>query len=87
MIEDEDALSALTQRPRTTVSTGRCAICGVDRVRTGVGQLHPLFVRGPKHEYLRYICEDCVALFNTTHWAKVRRLLKTLRHRRYGVGP
>jgi len=54
---------------------------------TGAGQLYPLFVRGPKHEYLRYICEDCVALFNTTHWAKVRRLLKTLRHRRYGVGP
>lgn len=73
-------------RPRTEVRTNRCAICNNNRALTGTGQLYPLAVRGPLRDYIRYICEDCVALFNTTHWSRVKKALKIFRPNRYGVG-
>jgi hypothetical protein len=74
------------KNPRTTVNDGKCGICRTHRALTGSGQLYALAVRGPKRDYVRYICEDCVGLFNTTHWAKARKALKTLRPKRYGLG-
>lgn len=59
---------------------------------TGSGILTPLATRtaptdfaGRRKVYVKWICEDCVALFNTTNWPKtraaLRQLRKTVRHR------
>ena len=43
-------------------------------------------VESPLRDYVRYICEECVNLFNTTHWTRVKRLLRiAFRPRRYGI--
>ncbi|QDH91708.1 hypothetical protein SEA_PHRAPPUCCINO_30 [Mycobacterium phage Phrappuccino] len=63
----------------------RCDICNNSRALTATAQLYTLAVRGPKHTYVKRICEECVPLFNTTHWPKLRKLLRTLRPTRYGI--
>jgi len=78
----------LMDRPRTTVKTDRCGICNNHRALTGTGQLYPLAVRGPLRDYVRYICEDCVNLFNTPQWLRVKKLLRrAFRPKRYGIAP
>lgn len=63
----------------------RCQLCGSSATLTASGQLTSLAVRmshdrkGKQRIYVKYICDDCVALFNTTNWPKTRRALKLLR--------
>lgn len=57
------------------VHTSRCDICKQHVAMTGSGELRALTVRGAKRSYIRWICDDCVALFNTTHWRRTRKLL------------
>jgi hypothetical protein len=60
--------------------TDRCALCNTHRVLTAEGKLFLLAVHGPKRDYVCYICEDCVKLFNTAQWPRTKKALLRLRH-------
>lgn len=63
---------------------GKCQLCGNPHTLTATGRLTPLAARtytrlDTEQIYVRWICEDCVALFNSTNWPKTRAALKELR--------
>lgn len=70
----------------------KCQLCTNHRGLTGSGVLTPLTARAPVNQkgnevlYIRWICEDCVALFNTNNWGRTRKALKALRYAGIGRG-
>lgn len=64
----------------------KCQICLIPAYRTSSAILTPLAARtapleysGKRRVYVKWICEDCVTLFNTRNWTKTRKALRELR--------
>ena len=69
-----DETSGTTLEPDPPRHT-RCEICRNPAALSARAVLYPLAVKGPKRTYVHYLCEDCVALFNTNGWPQTKHTL------------